>query len=141
MRRFSSEEEELEVDTAGKADGKCRRCCGKGHSARDCPTPVGKGIEGAMAAGNGFKRGGEGQWTGSGKGIAFRKGQHYQQQGRQPHAEDVKGTGKGHQGTCYKCGNMGHKAAACPLTGFLINIVHVEPKTGLALFNFRVMGS
>ena len=43
---FESEEEELEVDAIGKGDGKCRRCGGKGHFARECSTSTGKGIEG-----------------------------------------------------------------------------------------------
>lgn len=111
--RCGSEEEGWDVDDVGKGDGKCRRCGGKGHFARECPTPAGKGIEGAKSAGNGFKGGGKAQWTGQWQSNSLGKRKQYQQQGRQTQAEDKKGIGKGYQGTCYKCGKVGHKAAEC----------------------------
>ena len=101
----------VEVDAVGKGDGKCRRCGGKGNFARECPTPLGKGIKkggygnyGSYGKGDGKSSGGG--KGGSGKGIG---------KGYDGGPKGGKGGGKsyGYQGTCFKCGKVGHKAAEC----------------------------
>jgi len=103
--------QDVEVDAVGKGDGKCRRCGGKGHFVRECPTPPGKGIEkggygnyGSYGKGDGKSSGGG--KGGSGKGIG---------KGYDGGPKGGKGGGKsyGYQGTCFKCGKVGHKAAEC----------------------------
>ena len=40
------EEHQVDLDAMGKGDMSCYRCGGKGHMARDCPTPMMKGDKG-----------------------------------------------------------------------------------------------
>ena len=75
----------------------CHRCGGWGHLARECATK-GKG----KGDGKGGKGGGKAAFKGYG-GKGESKG-------------GVKGTsgpGKGYQGTCWRCGKVGHKQAEC----------------------------
>ena len=88
---------EHEIDYAN-AGIKCYRCGGFGHTSRVCPTE-GKG--GGKGGGKGDQPKGGGKGKGSGK---------WDQQQGDPKG---KGKGKGYQGTCFKCGKVGHKAAEC----------------------------
>ena len=97
-------QQEFEIDYAN-ANMKCHRCGGMGHSVRVCPSEGkggGKGDwqKGGGGKGEGYKGGGKGQWhKGGGKGPLG-----------QP---SPKGKGKGYQGTCWKCGKVGHKSNEC----------------------------
>ena len=105
---YNMQAEETEIDMVVSAWTKCHRCEGYGHLSRDCGTPAkGKGKDG---------KGGQ---KGNGKG-----GHQYQQQQYQHHhkgegkggtkgGKGSKGGGKGYQGTCWRCGQVGHKAAEC----------------------------
>ena len=95
------QEQEFEIDYAN-ANMKCHRCGGMGHSIRVCPSEAKGGGKGdgqkGGGKGDGQKGGGKGQWNkGGGK-------------GQQP---TPKGKGKGYQGTCWKCGKVGHKSNEC----------------------------
>ena len=103
-------EEEWPVDWVGP-DTQCHRCGGFGHLARDCATTKGKGKDskgtgkgsslgkgGTFGAGPGAKGGGKGY-----KGYKGGKGWYSKGAGK----------GKGYQGTCWRCGEIGHKAAEC----------------------------
>ena len=94
-------QQEFEIDYAN-ANMKCHRCGGMGHSIRVCPSEAKGGGKGdgqkGGGKGDGQKGGGKGQWNkGGGK-------------GQQP---TPKGKGKGYQGTCWKCGKVGHKSNEC----------------------------
>jgi len=100
--------EELEVDAVNEWT-QCHNCHGYGHMARDCPSK-GKG-KGKKGKGNGsnYDGGKNGYYNGNWKGgQPWGKG----------NGDKGKGKGKdgkkgGYQGTCYKCGKVGHKAAEC----------------------------
>ena len=98
------EQQEYEIDFAN-TNMKCHRCGGFGHAVRVCPSEAkgggkGDGQKGGGTVGYVPKGGGKGQWDkGGGKGP-------------QPFATP-KGKGKGYQGTCFKCGKVGHKAVEC----------------------------
>lgn len=105
--------EELEVDAVGKV-GSCLRCGGWGHYVRDCPTPPeakgskGKGKSKGEFLNSWAKGGVKGGGKGPSKGSFPGKGDFGQ-------AKGLKGVGKGagYQGTCWRCGAVGHKAAEC----------------------------
>ena len=79
----------------GAINGSCYRCGGWGHAARECATP---------AKGKGAPEKGKGKGKSKGKGSAD--------------ADKPKGKGKGgYQGTCWKCGKVGHKSAECRQVG------------------------
>jgi len=90
----------------------CHQCGGYGHLARDCPTKgPGKGGKGAEKGGfKGFVKGGfKGVEKGAGKGGGGK--------GTWKGGGGKGGPGKGYQGTCWKCGRVGHKAAECQVAG------------------------
>ena len=96
--------------------------CGKfGHMARECPgkgKSKGKGKDGGKSPGKGFdgKAAGKGGWKGGAGGKGVKGGGMGMAKG------DGKGGGKawygkgfygGYQGTCHRCGQVGHKAVEC----------------------------
>ena len=91
-------EEEGEYDV-GAINGSCFRCGGWGHAARECATPAQ-----VKGKGKGPSEKGKGK-GGKGKGKSFTD------------TDKTKGKGKGYQGTCWKCGKVGHKSAECRQIG------------------------
>ena len=86
---------------------KCHRCEGWGHMQRECPTQSkgkGKGKDSSMQDGKGGQKGYYGGYSKGGQkgGKGDSKG------GKGP-----KGGGKGYQGTCWRCGQLGHKSPEC----------------------------
>ena len=104
-QNFAEEEwDEAEVQAVGPST-QCHRCGGWGHLARDCATSQGKSKGGKDTFGRNY-RGADhqkGKSKGNSKGVG--KG------------SDGKGKGKGYQGTCWKCGVVGHKAHECTNPG------------------------
>ena len=84
----------------------CYNCKGHGHMARNCPNKGGgKGGKG----GKGFGKDGK---NGQGFGKADGKGFGKSNKGDVGKAAG-KGKGFGYQGTCFRCGQVGHKQAEC----------------------------
>ena len=96
------EDDEWNVDGISP-NTNCYRCGGYGHLAKDCATAKGGGKgngKGPDGKGKGYLGKGDGK-NNYGKGKDAGKG----------------GKGKGYQGTCWKCGKIGHKANECRSAG------------------------
>jgi hypothetical protein len=93
--------QEEEVDVAMI---KCYTCGGQGHPARICPSSSAAG-KGQVAKSYGK---GDGKGKAQGKGKSYGKGKDGQKGGKGD------GKGKGYQGSCFHCGQFGHKAIECP---------------------------
>ena len=127
------EEPEVQVDYVGSGVV-CLRCGGKGHFARDCGTPKGKGKEGPGKGtkgnmgkgykgefGKGFGKGDSKGWKGFGKGDqgkgGWKGGEKGKGKGYPPGLGGGKGVWAGMNSShiqCYKCGEYGHKSDTCP---------------------------
>ena len=99
---------------------KCYNCQGYGHMQRECPYPKGKGkAKGGKDAGKGGFKGYQpkGGWEvkGGSKGEAGGKGGYGKGYADKGKGKGIKGFGKGlgYQGSCHKCGKVGHKWAEC----------------------------
>jgi len=103
---------EYEVDAVG-AHTQCYKCGGYGHLARDCATPVEAKGKGKGKKGDSWGKGGKGG-DGKGKGADGKgKGNQYWSKGAGKGQGGAGKAGGGYQGTCWKCGQVGHKAAEC----------------------------
>ena len=106
IQHFAEEEwDQAEVQAVGPST-QCHRCGGWGHLARDSATGPGKSKEKGKDTFGGNCKGADhlkGNSKGNSKGVG--KG------------SDGKGKGKGYQGTCWKCGTVGHKAHECTNPG------------------------
>ena len=91
--------EEMDVG-AVNANTKCYRCQGYGHLSKDCATAEPEKGKGKGQSANPGTGGSPSTWKGGQKGQG--KGQ-----------EKGKGKGKSFAGTCWKCGQPGHRAYDC----------------------------
>jgi len=99
--------------------GRCNKCGGEGHWARECPSK-----------GDGKGKGGKGKGFGKGpsfgKGLSVGKGK----------GKGVKGKGKGKssgfQGDCWSCGKFGHSASNCRSTAAVWQEQGPEEETAVA---------
>ena len=114
------------VEGAVYASTKCYECGGYGHMARDCANKAKgkgggksawslKGKDGEKGKGGG-KTGGKAAGAGGfakGSGASPWEGKGETQWWMQKGGKGLKGKGKGYQGTCWRCWQVGHKAAEC----------------------------
>ena len=102
------------------ASTRCYECGGYGHMARTCPTKGGKGGKAKGKGKDGGKDGSKGKGKDAGKGYGGKDGG--KGYGGKGPAWGKGGGGKGfgqggkgwgYQGTCWRCGKVGHKAVEC----------------------------
>lgn len=121
--RGEGEEEDL---GAVSAYTECHRCGGYGHMQRECPTAKGKG-KGKFGQQRAYGQETYEQAFQKGyKGKNSYKGQKGDGKGGGKGGKGPKGVGKGYQGTCWRCGTIGHKAAECTSSYTQANCVEEE---------------
>jgi hypothetical protein len=122
---YCTDHEAIDVDAIG-SHMQCYSCGGWGHASRVCPSTKGgkggkdyggKGGKGGASGGKGPGWQNYGGKDGGGKGASWQNHGGKEGSGGKGFAQNPKGGGKafgkGYQGTCFKCGKVGHKAWEC----------------------------